>query len=89
MELVLTRLIAFAIAEGEAETGLVSLIPPAVENAEVGNAVDGCLHAAGAAGFFPATRVIEPEVDSLNHFTGNLEAVVFDKQEVLGEFWIA
>ena len=48
--------VGLAFADGPAAGRLVGFVEPAVQNAQVEHAVDGGLHAAGAAGLFAAPR---------------------------------
>ena len=68
---------------------LIGFVEPAVQDAQVENAVDGRLHSAGAAGLFAAPRVVEPQVHALHHLARHLHVVVFQEDHVFPEVGIA
>ena len=86
---VLVLRIRLPLADGPAAGMLIGLVVPAVQDAEVQHAVDGRLHAAGAAGFFAAPRVAEPQIHALHHLPRHLHVVVFQKDHVFPEVGIA
>src|SRR5690606_9152506 len=65
---------------------VVALVPPAVQDAEVGNAIQRSLLATGAAGFLRRLRIIEPDVDTLNQVVRDMLVVIFDKCQAPGQF---
>src|ERR1017187_9729286 len=81
--------IDLAFSDGPAAGGLVGFVEPAVEDAEIEDAVDGGFHAAGSASLLAASGIIEPDVDALDEFAGDLHVVVFHEDDVLPEIGIA
>ena len=67
----------------------VSLVEPTVQNAQIEHAVQGCLHAAGAAGLLAAPRVVEPQIHALDHLARHLHVVVFDEDQVFPQVGVA
>ncbi len=55
--------------------------PPAVEDAEAGNAVERGLHAAGAGGFVGAQRGVEPDVDAVGELLAEVPVVVLEVED--------
>ena len=58
--------------------------PPAVEDGERGDAVEGGLHAGGAGGFVGAAGGVDPDVDALGEESAELPVVVFDVVDLEG-----
>ena len=81
--------IRFAVADGPTAGQVGGFVPPAIQDAEVEDAVDAGLHAAGAAGLFAAAGIVQPEVDALHQLAGHLHVVVFEEDDVLPEVGIA
>ena len=74
------------VANGEAVLAVEAFAPPAVEDAEVQAAVAAGLHAAGAAGFERAPRIIQPHIAAADHLAGDVDIVVLDEDEAALEF---
>src|SRR5205807_1714409 len=69
-------------ADGKAVGAVVSLAPPAIEDAHVQTAVATGLHAAGTGGFERTAWRIEPDIASGDHLAGGMHVVVLDKHQV-------
>src|ERR1019366_1205333 len=89
VECVLIVGVGLAFSDGPAAGGFVGFVEPAVEDAEIEDAVDGGFHAAGAASLLAAAGIVEPDVDALDEFAGDLHVVVFHEDDVLPEIGIA
>ena len=76
-------------ADGEAVEAVVGLGPPAVEHGEIQAAVEDDLLAAGAGGFERAARIVEPDVDALDQMAADVDVVVLDEDELVGELGVA
>src|SRR6202011_5965021 len=66
----------------------IGLIEPAIEDAEIQDAVQARLHTASTTSLLPAPGSVEPKVDSLDHLTANPQSVVLDENDVSGELGI-
>jgi hypothetical protein len=73
--------IRFAVADRPAARGLIGLVVPAVEHRKIRVAVESGLHAGGAAGLFAASRIVQPQINALHEFAGDLHRVVLDENE--------
>ena len=78
-----------AFADGEAVEAVVGLGPPAIEDGEVEAAVEHDFLAAGAGGFERAAGIVEPDVDALNEVAADVDVVVLDEDELVGEVGVA
>jgi hypothetical protein len=56
----------------------MSLDPPAIQNTQAGDAVEGRLHAAGSGRFVGLTRVVQPQVYAAQKQAGPAHIVVLD-----------
>ena len=56
--------------------------PPAIEDTERRDAVEGGLHAGGAGGFIGAARGVDPDVDALGEFGAESPVVVFEVDDL-------
>ena len=79
--LVFVVVVFLAIADGPAAIFPVTFAPPPVQHADVQHAVQGRLHARGAAGLHGPTGGIEPDIGALDQIAGDVHVVVLDKQE--------
>ncbi len=68
---------------------IIGFIEPSIQHAEIQYAIHARFHAAGAAGFFSAAGIVQPEIDALHHFARDLNAVVLNKDQTLGDFRVA
>ena len=64
------------------------LCPPAVTDAQVRHAVEGCFHAAGAARLERLARIVQPHVAAMHQVVGEVHVVIVDKREAAAEFRI-
>ena len=64
---------------------VVALVPPAVEDGAVDDAVHGGLHAARARSLERAARVVEPDVDALDEVARDADVVVLEDEDALRE----
>ena len=76
-------------ADGEAVEAVVGLGPPAIEHGEVEAAVEHHFLAAGAGGFQGTARIVEPDVDALDEVAADVDVVVLDEDELVGEVGVA
>ena len=67
---------------------VVALLPPAVERAELGNAVERRLHPARARGLERNPRQVEPEVHALHQQVGEVHVVVFEEGDAALELGV-
>src|SRR5215467_5643897 len=67
------------IADSPAVTGVVALIPPAIENAEIGNSIHSRFLAAGAAGFQRSTWIVQPDIHALCQEVSRVHLVIFNE----------
>src|SRR5262249_27080821 len=77
--LVLEVAVLFAGTDRPAHTLLIALDPPAVQNTHVEAAVAGHLHPARPGSLERTARIIEPDIDALNHVSRNVDVVIFEK----------
>ena len=89
MRIVAIRGIRFPVADGPAAGRIFGFVEPAVQDAHVQRAVDAGLHAAGARGFFPAARRVQPDVHAAHQFARHLNRVILHEHHPPGEFRIA
>ena len=75
-------LVLLTPADGPAAFRPVGFIPPAVQDGEIQDPVDGRLHAAGSAGLQGAPRRVQPEVASRDQVAGHGHVVVFQKDDL-------
>src|SRR5258705_482249 len=69
----------FSVFDGPAGGVLgAAFDPPAIEEGERGDAVEGGLHAGGAGGLVGAARGVDPDVDALGQESAEFPVVVFD-----------
>src|SRR5882757_2366310 len=61
---------------------VVTLAPPAIENAEVEAAMAAGFHATGAGGFQRPARRIQPNVAARNHLPRDMHVVVLDENQM-------
>jgi len=73
--------VGLAVADGEAEFGVVGLVPPSVEDGAVEASVHGGLHAGGSGGFHAAAWGVEPDVAALDESAGDVHVVVFEEDD--------
>src|SRR5690242_16701513 len=73
-------------ADGESVGTVVTFAPPAVENAEAEAAMATGLHAAGAGSFQRTARVVQPDIAAGNHLARNVNVIVFQEDQIPGEF---
>ena len=76
--------VGLATADGPAVVAVVALVPPAVEDAEVEDAVLRGLHAAGAGRLQRPPRGVEPDVDALHQEAGDVHVVVLEEEDAAG-----
>src|ERR1035438_7637010 len=74
-----------ARANGEAVVAIIGFGPPAIENGKVEAAIEDDFLSAGAGGFHGAAGVIEPHIDALNKVTADVNVVILDEDEPVGE----
>src|SRR5690242_17651534 len=74
MNLVLVLGVVLTVADGPAARDFVSLIEPAIQDAEIQDAVHSRFHTAGTASLFAAPGRIEPKVDALDQLTADAQA---------------
>ena len=72
-------IVKLGTANGPAVGTVVAFGPPTVHDAEVGNAVERCFHAAGAAGLTRPAGGVEPYVHPLLEVTRQVHVIIFDK----------
>src|SRR5207302_3353565 len=77
--------IGFAPADGPAAGFVVRFVKPAVQDAQVQNAVDAGLHTAGAGRLLSAARRIQPDVHATHQFTSDLQTVILDEYDTAGQ----
>ncbi len=59
----------------------VTLHPPAIENAQAGDAVEGGFHSAGAGSFQRILRGVEPEIAAGSEIAAEFEVVIVEKND--------
>ena len=64
---------------------VVGLGPPAIQDANVGGAVQAGLLAAGAAGFVGPARRVQPDIHALDEPAGDIHIVLLEEQDLAGE----
>ena len=69
------------VADGEAVLAVEAFAPPTVEDAEVQAAVAARLHAAGAARFERAARVVQPDIAAAHHLARDMDIVILDEDQ--------
>ena len=69
-----------ATADGPAVGARPALVPPAVEDGDIDDAVDGRLHAARPRGLERPARVVEPDIDALHEVAGDAHVVVLEDE---------
>ncbi len=77
-----------ALADGEAVSAVEGLAPPTVEDREVQRPVEHRLLAARAGGLQRSPRVVQPDVDALDHVPADVDVVVLDEGDAVGEAMI-
>ena len=77
------------VADGEAVQAVVGFRPPAIQHREIQAAVQHHLLAAGAGGFQRPPRIVQPDVHALHEVAADVDVVVFDEDELVGELRIA
>ena len=82
------RRIRVSATDGPTAGRFRSLIEPAVRNTKIEHAVHAGFHTAGAASFFSATRIVQPNIDRAHQFTGHLHPVIFHEEHTMRKFWI-
>src|SRR5437764_547280 len=78
--------ILFAGPDRPAVVVLIAFDPPPVKHAEIEPAIHADFHAAGAGSFERPSRIIEPDVDSLNEMTRDVHVIVFEEYDVIAQF---
>src|SRR5205807_3443729 len=63
--------------------------PPAVEHGKIESAIQDNFLAAGARCLQGAARIVQPDIDSLHEVAANVDVVVLDKDELVGEEAVA
>src|SRR6185503_5213252 len=76
-------------AERPPVSAVVALLPPAVEDAEAGNAVQPGLHAARPARLERGAWVVEPKIDARDQPVRRVHVVVLEERDPSGELGIA
>ncbi len=84
----LVRILA-PLAEGPAVGPVVAFLPPAVDDAGVGQPVQARLLPAGAAGLMGTDRVIEPDVAAADEMPRHVDVVVLQQHDLAGELRLA
>src|SRR5437879_433449 len=69
-------------ANSKAVGAIVTLAPPAIEDAEIQEAMSTGFHAAGAGGLEWATRRVEPNVAAGDHLASDVHIVILDENQV-------
>ena len=62
-------------------SGLVQLVPPAIENGKIERPVEGGFLPRCAARLHRPTRIVEPHIGTLIHQAGHPDVVVLDERE--------
>ena len=78
--------IFLAGADDPAAVGDIALTPPTVERTHIQNTVDRCFHAAGSTGLHRTTGIIEPDINTLHHITGDIHIVIFKENQPAAYF---
>ncbi len=60
---------------------MITLSPPSVHNADIGDCVHGGFHAARPAGLKRSFGIIQPCMDPGNHHLGNIHVIPRDKDQ--------
>ena len=82
-------MVGLAAADGPAVVAGPALVPPAVEHADVDDAVRGRLHAGRAGRLERPARVVEPHVDALDEEPGDPDVVVLEDEHATPELGAA
>ena len=76
----------FAVgANGPTISSVVTFNPPAVKDTHVGHAIDGRLHAAGAARLAGASWIVEPDIDTCFQVAAHVHIIVFNEGDTTTE----
>ncbi len=81
----LVSVIFFPIANRPTDFWRIGFCPPAVEDTAIEATVVNDLHAAGAAGFLRAARVVQPHVYALYQITPDKHVIIFQEDDLLAE----
>src|ERR1035437_9708498 len=81
--------VGLATADGPAVVADPALVPPAVENGQVRDAVARRLHATRPGCLKGTARVVEPDVDALDHEPGYAHVVVLKDEDATAQLWRA
>src|SRR5260221_3161728 len=80
------RIVIFAcLANRPAVPAIVTLGPPAVQDAAIWLPVERCFLAAGTTGFVRTDGVVQPEIGSGNHVPSQLDIIVFQENDLAPE----
>src|SRR6478735_8185609 len=71
--------------EGEAILAVVGFRPPSVQDGEIQSAVEHDFLSAGSAGLQRSSRVVRPDVDTLDEMPPHVDVVVLEKQDLARE----
>src|SRR5205085_12085838 len=66
-------------ADGPAVIAVVTLTPPTIQHTEIKPAIGWRFHAAGAAGFEWAQRIVQPEINPLHQPARDIGVVIFNE----------
>ncbi len=73
------------LANRPAVPAIVTLGPPAVQDAAIWLPVERCFLAAGTTGFVRTYRVVQPEIGSGNQVASHLDIIVFQENDLAPE----
>ena len=68
-----------SLSDGEPVDAVECLRPPAIENAAVETSIEDHFLAAGSAGLKGTPWVVQPDIDTLDQVSTNVDVVVFDE----------
>src|SRR4029077_10506056 len=74
--------------DGKSVGAVVTLAPPAVEDAEVQATMAAGFHAAGAGCFERSARIVQPDIAARYHLPGDMDIIIFHKHHGPRQFTV-
>src|SRR5262245_11282110 len=73
------------VADRKSVTSVVSFGPPAIQNRQVQSSIENRFLTTRSGSLERPTRIVEPQVDTLDHVPAKVDVVIFDEYHSVGE----
>src|SRR5262245_32909988 len=78
-----------SVSDGESVESVIGLRPPAIEHGKIEPTIQDHFLSACARRFERPSRIVQPDVDALHEVSADVDVVVLDENNFIGESRIA